>query len=142
MAEAIAVAETVFTLIKYAQKTVTYIQEAKGADDERTKLRNEINVTVQVLSKLQIKANDDEWKATMELLNVPQGPFDQFKTVLEQLESKLKPAEGKTAKLRTAIIWPLQKAKIQEVLTTIEHSKSLFTLALQNEHMYILLRRR
>jgi hypothetical protein len=135
MAEVLAAAKAVFTLIHYAQKTITYIQDAKGADDERTKLRNEITVTIQVLSKLQIKSNEDEWKDTMELLNASQGPFDQFRIVLEELKSKLKPAEGKMGKFGTAIIWPFKKPKIEKVLTTIEHSKSLFTLALQNEHM-------
>ena len=37
---------------------------------------------------------DNNASSTMRALTVPKGPLEQFKTALEQLEAKLRPAHG------------------------------------------------
>ena len=70
----------------------------------------------------------------MKSLNVPTGPLEQFKIALEHLASKLAPVDG-LRKVGKALAWPFQKTEIQDILNMIERQKSLFNLALQNDHM-------
>lgn len=98
---------------------IDYIKDVRGADDERSKLLGEIVGTRNVLSDLLSKANEVEWKTTMDLMNAPHGPLDQFKSVLEHLHSELKPAEGKLAKVRKAITWHFTKPKMNKMLTQL-----------------------
>jgi hypothetical protein len=65
---------------------------------------------------------------------MPKGPLEQFKGALEQLASRLEPSKG-VKKVGRALTWPFQTEEIKEILSTIERQKSLFDLALQNDHM-------
>lgn len=73
---------------------------------------------------------------TIKPLNLPGGPLDKFKIILEQLALKLKPVEG-AKKVGRALKWPFQKGEINEILNTLERQKTLFNLALQNDHVYV-----
>jgi hypothetical protein len=41
-------------------------------------------------------------------------------------------------KLSKALCWPFEKGEIKDILGTIERQKSLFSLALQNDNMYVI----
>ncbi|KAL6715324.1 hypothetical protein ACLMJK_007590 [Lecanora helva] len=60
------------------------------------------------------------------------GPLSQLKTTLERLIAKVKPVQG-LKKAGRALIWPLKKSEVQEILGSLERQKSLLILALQNE---------
>ena len=60
--------------------------------------------------------------------------MEQFKRALEQLASRLEPSKGPKM-VGKALAWPFQTEEIKEILSTIERQKSLFDLALQNDHM-------
>jgi hypothetical protein len=77
---------------------------------------------------------EDGWSVTIKSLNLPGGPLDKFKMTLNKLASKLKPVEG-AKKLGKALIWSFQKGEINEILDALERQKTLFNLALQNDHM-------
>jgi hypothetical protein len=47
---------------------------------------------------------------------------------------KLSP-RGRVQQVAQALKWPFDKAEVNEVLGTTERLKSLFSLALQNDHM-------
>lgn len=76
----------------------------------------------------------DSSASTLQSLNVPNGPFEQFRTALECIASKLAPAKS-WKKLGKALKWPFEKEEIQITLNTIERQKALFSLARQNDHI-------
>lgn len=119
MAEIIGATKGIKTLIELTSEVIDYIKDVRGADDERSKLLGEIVGTRNVLSDLLSKANEVEWKTTMDLMNAPHGPLDQFKSVLEHLHSELKPAEGKLAKVGKAMTWHFTKPKMNKMLTQL-----------------------
>jgi hypothetical protein len=138
MAEAVGLAASIISILQLSASIIKFIGETKGSSDNRNRLLTEIASTQGFLYALKDKAEspqcDDKIFQTMRALNQPNGPLEQFKQALERLASKLKPAEN-MKKIGKALIWPFQKAEIKEVILTIERQKSLFNLALQNDHM-------
>jgi hypothetical protein len=139
MAEAAGLAASIIAILQLSETVVGYIRETVGAYEEREKLAREIVSTKNVLSELKSKAITPEWKATMGCLSAPEGPLDQLESVLKELETKLTPknakrADGKPAKVMKSLTWPFAKPKVLETLSAIERLKSLFILALQNNH--------
>jgi hypothetical protein len=44
---------------------------------------------------------------------------------------------GGLKRVENALIWPFQKEEIKGIFNTIERQKALFSLVLQNDHMYV-----
>lgn len=87
---------------------------------------------------LQDQANqakqDDSFSSSLKSLNVPNGPFEEFRAALERLASRLAPVEG-WRKLGKAFKWPFEKEEIYGILNIIERQKTVFSLARQNDHI-------
>lgn len=136
MADApIGLAASIFTLIQLTQTVVEYIKVIKEANNERQNLLNEIVGTQSLLVNLENKAKAIEFVNTFKLLARQNGPLDQFKVVLSTLASRLQPSENRIQRAGRAVVWCFTKKEIDNVITTIERQKSLFTLALQNDHL-------
>ncbi|KAK5002922.1 hypothetical protein LTR28_010819, partial [Elasticomyces elasticus] len=63
------------------------------------------------------------------------GPFEQFKEVMEQTQKKLKPADSAVERLGRRLIWTLTKKEASVLLDRIESFKSLLQIALANDLM-------
>ena len=85
-------------------------------------------------SILEKPKSKDSWVATSRSLSVPNGPLDQLRGVMERLAKRLEPVSG-MKKATKAILWPLRKEDVKDLLDTIERHKTLFILALQNDHI-------
>jgi hypothetical protein len=137
--EAVAVwvgfAASVGTLLQLSGEVITYIGDAKVACVERQNLLHEINATNEVLRLFEVRAKRDDWKPTMNALNAPHGPLDQFRVVLESLKKELRPAHTTAARIGRSATWYFFKHKINNMVSTVGHFNALFSLALQNEHL-------
>ena len=133
--EAVGFVARISSLLELSEKVISHIKNTKNVNEGRRTLIKELAGTKTVLSELKIKANAEEWKATMEALMTENGPQDQFKSVLERLEKKLKPSGSKLARVVKSLTWHFDKKEINEILSQIERAKSLFVVALENKHM-------
>ena len=70
-------------------------------------------------------------------LSAPNGPLEQLKSALQELASRLAPAHG-VRRVGKALSWPFSKSEINAILERIERQKSVFSLALENDHMLAL----
>jgi hypothetical protein len=127
-------ATSIITLVQFTGTVIGYINDVKGASEERKRILDELSSTHYLLFLLKDKAEAKEWGDTIKSLAIPKGPLEQFKDALERLASKLAPAEG-LKKVGRALTWPFQKDDVKYILSTIERQKSLFSLALQNDHV-------
>src|SRR5450755_1600435 len=100
----------------------------------------EISSVSGVMFSLKNLLSDDEseeaWAMTSRSLAVANSPLAQFQSALERLSAKLAPARG-MSKAGKSLIWPFNKVEVMEILSTIERQKTLFMLALQNDHVYV-----
>jgi hypothetical protein len=140
MADPLSISASIIAILQLTGTVVQYLNNAKGASEDRQRILAQISSTSGVLFLLKDLAEraqwEDGWSVTIKSLNLPGGLLDKFKVILIQLASKLKPVEG-AKKVGRALIWPFQKGEINEILNTLERQKTLFGLALQNDHMYV-----
>jgi hypothetical protein len=142
MADPLSIAASIAALLDLAGKVMGYINDTKDASEDQRRLREELVSTTGVLFFLKYKAekpSDDGISArTFESLDGPNGPLEQFKSALERLAAKLNPAQGSTQKVKNRLMWPFQKAEVQEILNLMERQKSSFNLAITSGHMYVI----
>ena len=134
----LSVSASIVALLKLSSTVIGYLSDVKDGPREPQKLRLELCNILPILSILQDEAEQAKsggrWSSTLLSLDVPNGPIQQFRAALEELESKLSPIKGWT-KVGKALTWPFEKKKTTEILGTIERQKLLFTLARQNDHI-------
>jgi len=132
--EVVGAVASIVALVELATTVIGYIKSTKEAGEERKKLLRETTGTLNFLVLLKNQAEEKEWANTLRIIALPKGPVEQFRIALERLASKLSPVGG-VKSVGKALTWYFQKDEINEILSTIERQKSLFILALENDHM-------
>lgn len=131
---------SILTVLKLTAAIIQYLNDVKGANKEREELLAEVSSASGVLLILKDLAErsgwNETWSTTLESVSQPNGPIDQYKIALERLTSKILPVEG-WRKAGRALAWPFQREEIRDILATIERQKSLFNLAIQNDHLWV-----
>src|SRR5271169_6592143 len=132
--EVVGAVASIVALVELATTVIGYIKSTKEAGEERKKLLRETTGTLNFLVLLKNQAEEKEWANTLRIIALPNGPVEQFRIALERLASKLSPTGGVKG-VGNTLTWYFQKDEINEILSTIERQKSLFNLALENDHM-------
>jgi hypothetical protein len=116
---------------------IEYLQTVRDARRDRIDFLVEVSGLYHLLLALQNRIDsakaEDPWLTQVRQLGAEDGPLDQFKSRLEDLVSKLGSPEG----LGWALIWRFNKAEIEGVLPKIERIKTLVSLALTNDHLWV-----
>lgn len=137
MADPLGISAGIIAVLQLTGTVVQYINNVKSAPQDRQRILNELISVIGVLHLLRDLAEKPQygstWTLTLDSLDVPLG---QFKKALDRLAAKLAPGHG-IQKLERTLIWPFQKAEIQKILNMIERQKSIFIIALCNDHMYV-----
>jgi hypothetical protein len=129
---ALAIIQTAFNLTVAVSG---YLRDVNDAPKDKQKLLAEVVSLQAFFTILKGKAESQgAWHKTLESLAAPKGPLEQFKMALEGLVSKIQPADG-LQKLRKAAAWPFQKKETKDILSILERHKTLFVLAVQDDHM-------
>ena len=138
MADPLGVTASIITILQLSQLVTQTLIDLTSASEDRLRLLYEVIGVSSLLSILKDHAqrveSTDKWRSTIMSLALPKGPLEQFKKALEQVAFKLVPVKG-LKKIGKNLIWPFQKTEVLEILNTIERQKSLFALAVENDHM-------
>ncbi|PBK68992.1 hypothetical protein ARMSODRAFT_171243 [Armillaria solidipes] len=144
--EAIGFASALISLVEATVTVISYLNDVKNAPAERAQLLKELtslNIFLGTLNSLvQIATEPDtstvEWLATVRALNVPDGPFRQLSSLLEDLKRKLAPEGPRTftARLAERIMWKFSKEDVEDMLKKVERVKSLVMVAVQQDHIH------
>jgi uncharacterized phage infection (PIP) family protein YhgE len=131
----LSISASIAALLQLSAKVIKYLSDLENARDDLERLRDEVISAVGLLSTLKVlAATEDSWLVTVQSLNGRNGPFEQFRSSLERLAEKLPQVVG----LKRVLALPFQKSEINDILCAIERQKTLFSLALQNDHLYVL----
>ena len=129
---------SVITLLQLTSTVIKYLSDVRDGPKELQRIRLEISSILNILMMLQDQADQakygDSLSSSLSALDVPNGPFEQFRAALERLASKLAPVEG-WRKFGKAFKWPFEKEEIRGILNIIERQKAIFSLARQNDHI-------
>ncbi|KAL9582089.1 MAG: hypothetical protein Q9212_003501 [Teloschistes hypoglaucus] len=134
----LSVSASIVSLLELTGTVISCLSDIKDGPEELKRIRLEVSSVPSILYMLQDQADQakqgDVFVSTLGLLNVPKGPFQQFRATLERLASKLTPGRG-WRKIGSEFQWPLEKEEIREILGITERLKTLFSLARQNDHI-------
>ncbi|KAK0215874.1 hypothetical protein EDD85DRAFT_444625 [Armillaria nabsnona] len=143
--EAVGFASALISLVDATVTVISYLNDIKNAPAERTQLLKELtslNIFLGTLNSLvqiatEPDASTDEWLATVRALDVPDGPFRQLNSLLEDLKRKLAPEMHRTFTTRLAerIMWKFSKEDVEDMLKKVARVKSLVMVAVQQDHM-------
>ncbi|KAH0537365.1 hypothetical protein FGG08_005844 [Glutinoglossum americanum] len=138
MGDPLSISASIVAILQLIGTVVQYLNDVGGASEDRRRILGEVTSVSGILFLLKDHGErtqwGDSWSATIKSLNVPNGPIEQFRIAIQRLASKLEPAGG-LKKVGKELAWPFQKGEVREILSTIEHQKTLFNLALQNDHI-------
>lgn len=150
MADPLSISASIVAVLQLTSVVAKYLKDVKGGAGYRLRLRDEIRGAVALLEMLKDRIEDEDdddegdrdggggdmsaWRESVQQLAVPDGPLDQFKKSLERLVKKLVPA-GTFQIMKKSLTWPFDKKDVDEILQSIERQKSLFSLALENDHL-------
>jgi len=106
-------------------------KECKQCTIEASSLQN---LLINLHYHLEQGQTGDPWFTAVQTLDVKNGPLDQCKQALEQLQSKLD--TGNCAKkMKSQLVWNFSKAEAVGILARIERLKSLVSIALEMDHL-------
>ena len=99
------------------------------------KFKSEISHLDTLLTLLEARVKQakrgDPWFAAV--LALGDGPLNQLKSHLDQLALRLEPAKGFIQGMKNRVTWVLDKTEVMDLLSKIERTKTLVTLALTDD---------
>ena len=138
MPDPLSFSASIATILALSATVVEYLSDVRTATQDRQLLLTEVTSTSYLLGLFRDLASKaqwgEPWSVTVKSLGTPRGPLEQFKLSLERLATKLKPVLG-LKKAAKALFWPFEKREMNEILLSIERQKTMFGLALQNDHV-------
>lgn len=135
MVEPVGFTASIVILLVLTKQVLGYIKDAHNASNKRKKVFEEITSTQNLLRQLNQKLEEAKWGDTMKVLTTPRGPLQQLENALKDLEKRLRLSENCWKTLKKTFKWPFDKKETDSIFSSMERSKSLLTLALQQDSM-------
>lgn len=134
----LSVTASIITVIALTGAVIRYLNDVKDAPKDRARCAVEAASVQSLLTRLRYRLDEavpeNPWLQEVRMLAVKNGPIDQFKAAMEQLEAKLRPKVGLN-KVGETLVWKLTKTEVAEILSRIERLKSLTQIALEMDHL-------
>ncbi|KAL8711015.1 MAG: hypothetical protein Q9225_007182, partial [Loekoesia sp. 1 TL-2023] len=134
--EPISLVASFSTIVQLSVQAAQCLKDIRHGPEDRIRLREEIRGTSCLLQMLQDRIEDadsnEESLASIEKLNFPGGPLDQFKNALNKIMKKLAPND-RLRQMSRIFLWPFSKKDVVDLIETIERQKRAFNLAIQND---------
>ncbi|KAI4092894.1 MAG: hypothetical protein L6R37_007496 [Teloschistes peruensis] len=134
----IGVAASLGAVIQLSFKAAQALKEIKNGSEDWIRLREEIRGTACLLEILRDRVEDAESDGkdlmSIHLLGEAGGPLDQLHHALEQLLRILAP-QKRLHQISRALLWPLSKEDVINLVNVIGRQKTAFGLAIQNDNI-------
>jgi hypothetical protein len=136
----LSVTASVIALVEFTGVIIGYLNNVKDASKDRARcaieLSNVSSLLVALIYRLDEASTNDGWYTEVQSLAAANGPIDQYRSALEQLQSKLTSTAASGLKaIGTALAWKFNKEEVTNILTRIERLKSLIQIALEMDHL-------
>jgi hypothetical protein len=136
----LSISASVIAVLQLTGEVIKYLHDVKDAPKEcrqcTIEASNLYNLLTNLRYRLEDATGDDPWYTALKALNVEDGPFDQYRQALEQLLSRVTIQDG-LQKIRKRLLWKFSKAEVASILARIERLKSLVSIALEMDHLYV-----
>lgn len=134
----LSVTASIIAILQLSGKVLGYLNDVKDASKDRAKCAIEAANLNSLLTALRFRLEEGSpgtpWYTALQALAIENGPLDQFKQALEQLQRKMT-GGSKMRKAGDALIWEFKKEEIASILGRMERLKTLVQVALQIDHL-------
>lgn len=136
----LSVSASIIAIVKLTGDLLGYLNDVKDAAKDRERLALEISNVSNLLVNLNYRINEasagNEWYTAVKALATTGGPIDQYRSALEQLQSKFTSnASSGLKRIGSALTWKFSKEEVITILLRIERLKSLTQIALEMDQL-------
>ena len=131
---------SIIAILQLSSKVLGYLNDVKDASKDRAECAVEAANLNSLLTALRFRLEEGDsstpWYTAVRVLATENGPLDQFKQALEQLQKKMT-GRGKIGEVGNALVWKFKKEEIASILGRMERLKTLVEVALQMDHLSV-----
>jgi len=136
----LSVTASIIAIVQLTNVVIGYLNDVKDASRDRARCAieasNVSNLLITLKYRLDEASSNDGWYREVQALATANGPIDQYRSALVQLQSKLTPtATSGLKKIGNALTWKFSKEEVTNILARIERLKSLTQIALEMDHL-------
>lgn len=134
----LSITASVIAVIQLTGVVIGYLNDVKDAPKEcqqcTIEASNIQNLLINLRYRLEQGQAGDAWFTAVRAFNVENGPLDQCRQALEQLQSKVENQNG-FQEIKRRLLWKFSKTEVAEILARMERLKSLVSIALEGDHL-------
>lgn len=134
----LSITVNIITVLQLTSKVIEYLNDVKNAPKDGARFAieasNLYNLLVTLRYRLEEGRSNEAWYTAVRSLGVQNGPLDQYKHALEQLQRKIMSESG-LGKIGSALLWKFNKEEVASVLSRMERLKTLIQIALEMDHL-------
>lgn len=134
----LSVTASIIAILQLTNKVIEYLGDVQDAPKDRARLAVEASNLYSLLITLRYRLEEgrsnEAWYTAVRSLGVQNGPLDQYKDTLEQLQRKVTSGSG-IKKIGHALVWKFSKEEAIGLLSRMESLKSLIQIALEMDHL-------
>jgi hypothetical protein len=136
----LSITASIIALVQLTSTVIKYLDDVKDAPKDRAKLVIEASSLYSLLMHLKYRLEEgrsnESWYNSIRLLAVSNGPFDQYKDVLENLQRKAVITSG-AGKVLHALAWKFNKTEVNDMFLRMERLKTLIQISLEMDHLLV-----
>ena len=136
--DGLSTSASIIAVLQLTGAVIGYLNDVKDAPKEcqqcTIEASNIQNLLINLRYRLEQGHAGDPWFTAIRALNIENGPLDQYKQALEQLQSRAEIQDG-VQKVKRRLLWKFGKEEITSILARMERLKSLVSFALENDHL-------
>jgi hypothetical protein len=133
----LSITASIVAVLQLTHAVVGYLIDVKNAPRDRARCALEASNLYNLLVTLRLRleeSSDELWYAEVRALDVENGPLDQYKHALEQLQKKITSGSG-IKKIGNTLWWTFSKEEVTSILSRMERLKKLVQIALEMDHL-------
>jgi hypothetical protein len=126
----------IIAALQLTNAVVWCLVDAKNASTDCARCALEASNLYSLLVTLRFRLegrSNEPWYTAVRNLGVENGPLDQYKHALEQLQTKVTSGSG-IKKMGHTLSWSLSKKEATSILSRMERLKTLVQIALEMDH--------
>jgi hypothetical protein len=134
----LSITASIIALLQLTNTVIGYLSDVKDASTDRERCALEASNLYSLLLTLRFRLEEgrsnEPWYAAALALGVENGPLDQYKHALEQLQTKITSGRG-INKMGNTLLWKYIKEEVTSILSRMERLKTLVQIALEMDHL-------
>ncbi|KAJ4329627.1 hypothetical protein N0V87_010706, partial [Didymella glomerata] len=132
---------SIIAILQLTVKVGQALSDANSASKERSQFTADTSNLSKLLFDLSFRldeSSDDPWHANVRTLGGKDGLIYQYRIALEGLTDKISAGHGLKRTAKT-LLWKYIRDDAERILSKIERLKSLVQIALEMDHLFVLL---